>query len=604
MPAIQNEVFKIINGSKTSIRRDKDNVTHITDSTTFRGLPIKKIDEITQMIDHELKTGFESKGTRFQTLDSVRQDAKRYVIDTAVSMVRDKSTAQKVYDSIFNNRTTVNSGGDPGLNGEVSPNMWISPYEANALYSQKGLPEIIINKKSKSILLNGLKIKNAKLSAKQIDKISLNMIRLDIPKIISDAVRDALVYGGDLVFPMFKRDTPATTLLSLPALIKTGIAGKGQLDRIVSLDRWNVMHLPATNPTQKDFLLPSKYYVPYLGADVHGSRCSRIITSAQAGFFGQVMTMGWGLSDFCGYAREVINYKVAIQTLPMMIQQMSILARTINVDGILAQEGANILDSLIENDTIRISEWSPSNPITMDILGELKVINRDFAEVPSLLRLLRQDLAAAATLPEPQLFSSEKGSFASGDDTKGNMAKEYESTKFVHKDVENQFKNLAKILIIDALGSSLEVLETLPYTEIHFDVPMVADSTERAEIGLNIAKTFFELVSGQMPLDEAAKIASSYGGDELSIDSELIGRLEARQAESDDRQKQKFDKEMEQMEAAIKSTEMGTKTAGAAATSATGEKTGYSRLEQEQHEKTKMPGEKTPEKLSKRAGKL
>ena len=601
MPPIQSEVFKIINGSRTSIRRDKDNGTQILDSSTFKGLPVKKLDEITQMMDSEIKTGFESKGFRFKSLDSCRQDAHRYVVDTAVALTRGKETARKVYDSIFNPRTNINHGSDPTLGGEVAPNMWISPYEANSLYSQKGLPEIIINKKSKSILLNGLKIKNAKLTAKQIDIISLNMVKLNIPKVIADAVRDALVYGGALVFPMFKHDTPVTTLMSLPALVKMGIVGKNQLDWIVSLDRWNVMHLPATNPTQKDFLLPSKYYIPYLGSDMHGSRCSRIITSAQAGFFGQVMTMGWGLSDFCGYAREVINYKTAIQTLPLMIQQMSILARTINVDGILAQEGANILEALVDSDTIRTTEWSPSNPITMDILGELKVINRDFAEVPSLLRLLRQDLAASATLPEPMLFSSEKGNFSSGDDTEGNLTKQYESVKFIHKDVESHFKQLAKILIMDALGTSREILELLPYTEIHFDVPMVANSTERAEIGLNIAKTFFELVSGQMPLSEAAKIASSYGGDELSIDSELITRLEERQAQSDDRQKQKFEKEMELQEATIESTKAGIQAAKAGKKSG-GDESGYSRLEQEQHEKTKMPGEKTPEKLAKRSG--
>ena len=612
MKAIHSEIYRIINDAGTSVKRSKDNVTQIMDSNSFKGLPINKLDRITEIVDVATKENFTSKGMKMQSLDDVRKQSKQVTLDTALAFVKGKGKeglARQVYDSIYNTRSNVGTSADPTMSGEVTPNLWISPYEANAMYSQKGLAEIIINKKSKSILLNGLKIKNAKLTAKQIDLISLNMMRLDIPKIISDAVRDSLVYGGSLVFPMFHKDTPVTTNLNLVGLIKQGICGKNKLSHIITLDRWNVMHLPATNPTQRDFLLPEKYYIPFLGSDMHGSRCSRIVTAQQAGYFGSIMTLGWGLSDFCGYGREIINYKNAINTLPMMIQQMSILARSINIDGLLAQEGSNIMDSLQDDNTIRVSDWSPNNPITLDILGELKVINRDFAEVPELIRLLRQDLCSSATLPEPLIFSSEKGSFSSGDDTQGNLAKQYESTKFVHKDVESQFKQLAKILIIDALGATEDVLRALPYTEIHFDVPMVANSTERAEIGLNLGRAFFEFVSGQMPLDEAAKIASSYGGDELSLSSEMITRLEERQKISDERQTAKHEKEMElltaqieQIESAANAPQEGTGGGGGAGSKPKNPNkgSGYSRLEQEQHEKTKMPGEKRPEKLAKR----
>ena len=101
-----------------------------------------------------------------------------------------------------------------------------------------------------------------------------------------------------------------------------------------------------------------------------------------------------------------MNYKVAVQSLPLMIQQMSILARTVNVDGVLATEGANALDALVDSNTIRTREASPDNPVTMDVLGDIKSIDRNFGQVPELIRLLRQDLASDAVLPEPLLFSS------------------------------------------------------------------------------------------------------------------------------------------------------------------------------------------------------
>ena len=594
---IGSDVYSIVNSARVSIKRDKrSNKTLVQDSTTFKGMPLALHEEITDLVAEEMKQVQMKHGIKHTTLDSLMGESDRKIKASILPLIKGKS-ATEVYDSFFNPLTNVNTSHDPTTAGATFPNLWLSPYEANSLYSQKGLTETIINKKSKSILLNGLKIKNPRLSAKDIDTISMNMVRLNFPKILADANRDALVYGGALVFPMFRKDNPATTSLSLEALVRTGLLGKGTIERFIALDRWNTVHIPATNPTARDWLEPEKYFIPFLGSDVHGSRCARVVTGEQAGYFGRIMTMGWGLSDFVGYMKELTDYKNAIQTVPLMIQQMSILARTVNVDGIIATEGANVMDALNMENTIRTTEWSPQNPITLDVLGQIQVINRQFQHVPELIRLLRQDAAAAANIPEPMLWSSEKGNFSSGDDTQGNMAKQYESIKYVHKDVEYSFKQLAKILIIDALGTSQRVLEALPFTEIHFDTPMVANSTERAEIGKNIADTFFSFVSGQMPIHESAQIASGYGGDELSISSELLDTLKARQDKSDIQQEEKFKKEMELLDAQIENAKNGKSEEGSKIQKP--KKGEYSRLEQEQHEKTRMPGEKRPEMLAK-----
>lgn len=598
------EIYKIINGSNVSIKRSKNNETIVLDAHTFKGLPQTKVDLITQLTDAWIKERFQMKGIAFRSLDDIIRQAQQAILQTAQILAKRPVRAEVIRDSFFNEVTTIGTNVDQSTYSTVAPNVWISPWEAAALYSQKGLAEIVVNKKAKAILLNGVKIKNKMLTAKQIDKISLNMIRRNIPKILADAVRDSLVYGGALVFPIFKKDNPVTLQLSVEALLKQGIIGQNCIDYVISLDRWNTVHIPATNPTSKDFLLPVKYFIPFLGADVHGTRCSRIVTSQQAGYFGAVMTLGWGLSDYVGYARSMTNYKLAAQTLPIMIQQMSIVARTIDVEGILANEGANALDALQEQNTIRIREISANNPVTLDILGDLKVINRDFSDVDELIKLLRQDFAADTGLPEPMLFSSERGSFSSGDDTQGNLIKQYESVKYIHKDVETQFKNLAKLLVIDTLGTDREILEALPYTEIHFDVPLVANSTERAQIGLNLAKGFFEFVSGQMPLADAAKIVSAYGGDEMSLDSELLASLEERQREADERNRLKYEKELELLEAQIDAVRAGvaaksSSTPNEVSMKATKENSKYSRLEQKMHEKTRMPGEKRMEKLTK-----
>ena len=125
-----------------------------------------------------------------------------------------------------------------------------------------------------------------------------------------------------------------------------------------------------------------------------------------------------------------------------MLKQMSILVRTLNPDGILATEGGNALESFLEEDTIRLRDVSANNPIQMDVVGELTSINRDFKEVVNLMRLLQQDFGAKANVPAPLIWSYEKGAFSSGDDTEGQLAKQWEATKYMHKDVEIQLNRL------------------------------------------------------------------------------------------------------------------------------------------------------------------
>jgi hypothetical protein len=319
-----------------------------------------------------------------------------------------------------------------------------------------------------------------------------------------------------------------------------------------------------------------------------------------------------------------------------MIQQMSILARTVNVDGVLATEGANALDSLVDEATIRTREASPDNPITMDVLGDIKSINRNFGQVPELIRLLRQDLASDATLPEPLLFSSEKGNFSSGDDTQGNLFKQNESVQMIHKDLEPQFQQLAKIMIIDALGTDKEVIEALPYTQIHFDQPVIANALERAQIGKAYSETVFNLVSAQVPVNCAVEMADKNMSADMRTSSDILDRLEAIQNKNDKNDDKRVKLELEQKEADVEQTETQTKAteesvktqkamvASEGKTTKHGEteeekktrgrspaeeqrekalsdkeEKSYSRLEQKKHEKTRSGSQKRSEKLAK-----
>ena len=644
------ELRKIINGSNMSVKHYQNGKVAITDSHNFKGMKLSDLETAQKLVADAAEADTKELARKcgikeIETLDSITKRANQnigVIMDclqsktpmTAEEIRKKAQSPRGIRDSIINGRWNVNNGIDPSRSNLSLPNVYISPWEANSLYSQKGIFETVINKKSKSILLNGCNLENTHLTQKQIDLVKERMEVHDFKNILAENTLTSLVYGGSLCFPLFKKDTPVTTTLSLASLLRLGVLKKDCIDYFVNLDRWNTFIIPPYNPTQKDFLRPEVYTIPFLGSDVHHSRCARVVTAKQAGYWGQILNQGWGISDLCGYLQSGMNYKVAVQSLPLMIQQMSILARTVNVDGVLATEGANALDNLVEQDTIRTREASPDNPITMDVLGDIKSINRNFGQVPELIRLLRQDFASDAVLPEPLLFSSEKGNFSSGDDTQGNLFKQNESVQMIHKELEPQFKQLAKIMIIDALGTDDEIIKALPYTQIHFDQPVIANALERAQIGKHHSETVFNYVSARLPIDIAVEMADKNVSSDMRTTADILEKLRNIQTKGDENDDKRIQLELEQKEADIEQTNAQTKateesvnvqkaevssgggyhgeteaekeTRGKSPAEEHREKAegdkqqkSYSRLEQKQHEKTRVGSTKRSEKLAK-----
>ena len=644
------ELRKIINGSNMSVKHYQNGKVAVTDSRNFKGMKLSDLETAQKLVADAAEADTKELARKcgikeIETLDSITKRANQnigVIMDclqsktpmTAEEIRKKAQSPRGIRDSIINGRWNVNNGIDPSRSNLSLPNVYISPWEANSLYSQKGIFETVINKKSKSILLNGCNLENTHLTQKQIDLVKERMEVHDFKNILTENTLTSLVYGGSLCFPLFKKDTPVTTTLSLASLLRLGVLKKDCIDYFVNLDRWNTFIIPPYNPTQKDFLRPEVYTIPFLGSDVHHSRCARVVTAKQAGYWGQILNQGWGISDLCGYLQSGMNYKVAVQSLPLMIQQMSILARTVNVDGVLATEGANALDNLVEQDTIRTREASPDNPITMDVLGDIKSINRNFGQVPELIRLLRQDFASDAVLPEPLLFSSEKGNFSSGDDTQGNLFKQNESVQMIHKELEPQFKQLAKIMIIDALGTDDEIIKALPYTQIHFDQPVIANALERAQIGKHHSETVFNYVSARLPIDIAVEMADKNVSSDMRTTADILEKLRNIQTKGDENDDKRIQLELEQKEADIEQTNAQTKAteesvnAQKAEVSSGGGQHGeteaeketrgkspaeeqrekaegdkqqknYSRLEQKQKEKTRVGSTKRSEKLAK-----
>lgn len=550
----KKDIWPLIEGEKVS--------SVVTDSglkvktRSFTPLSEGKLFEINTKIENELKSNLNiaAKGNhkRVKTFDELCQNASSFGMAIARNYKTGKSLLVTA-DSFIHRDIT------PNMSNSYMPQaqygyeyLWLSPAESAMIYSGKGIPELIIEKKSHSPLLNGIRIKNPRLSPKDLDKVAEDIIRLQFDMRIAEAIRDSLVYGGSLMFPKFKKDSPLSAAMSVQNLLKYGILGKDSIDRFVCLDRWNVVFTPDWNPVANAFLNPKSYFIPFLGAVLNSERSARIMTSPAAGYWGTLMTLGWGVADIPGWMESVLNYNAVMQAIPYMIKQMSLLARTFDSSGMTALEGSALMEMMETENTFKNHGTGPETLVNIDTIGELKAISRDFTQVPELVRLLRQDVGARARYPEELIWSSERGAFSSGDTSDSAFEKQTENVRYTHLKVAKQLKNVVMLFVINSLGTSDRVLKALPYTTIEFDNPKLTNAKDRSEIAAKVSKGIFDTVASGMPLYMSVDMAGQLSDNGFTLTSAFMEDLYRRQEEKDALDKKKQDLEIRLLEEQIK----------------------------------------------------
>lgn len=590
-----NDIWRAIRADRPSTFRNASGAPVINDARHFKGMSLSRQQSIIDIIEEEQKSNAQRLigADAFKTPKDIRESVdeaitplKGYVVSGAGSGTK---AVRRVLDSFMSSYGPDEVNPVPQFSGAVMPNLWINPTEAAGIYAGGGVPKCIIDKKSKSIVYNGVRIVNPRLSPKQMEEVNASALRTGLAKALADATRDGLVYGGALLFPMFKRDMPATMRMSVAQLARLGIVEKGSLDHYVVLDRNNAIHIPTWNPTAADFLDPRYYFIPYLGSDVAGERCARIVPHPQAGYWGALMTMGWGMTDIQSWYAAVCNYEGVAQAVPTMIRQMSILVRTFNVDLANALNGATSLRDIDIESMQTVYEASNENPISMDTIGEIKAVQRDFTAVAELTRIVRQDVGAKANLPEEQIWSSDRGAFSSGDQTDGVNERQWEGMKYIHTEIAARCKNIAMLEVINALGKSREVIQALEETSIEFLAPKIENAEKRAVVISDLCEGTFNLVASGMRLDDAMAIVLPYGDEHLAPEAEVIDRIAKHQREVDEQDRVRFELEVETTKKALEApTPVPGQSSSAPAKQKPKDKgEGYSKLEQRQHEKTR-----------------
>jgi hypothetical protein len=413
-------------------------------------------------------------------------------------------------DGIYNPVNGIGTLNDPGMYTSATIPVSVSPFEATALYASGGLPMIIIDKKSKGVLVNGITFKSYDekfWTDERIDKIIKEVDRTGFDERIIEALRDATLYGGSAVYPVLKRDGLETFAEDIEGLLKRGFLGKGSIERWASVDRWNMTYVCEYDPTAEDYLSPRTFYVPISGIEVSASRCA-VLRLKRLPYWGAIRQMGWSVSDLEGYIRSIYAYYVMAMSMPIMAQQMSLLLYQMPMDALNAQVGVDAVEELMGVNEERMREWSIMNPKAVNMVGEVKTIDRTFSGFEQFFDAGVTDLCARAELPRPLLFHTPSKGFS--DNTTESLLKESEMMRMRQKEVEPLLVNCTKMLAAHTFGTDSEEFAKAEDLYMSFDKPVVATDKDKAEIGARYSATVSSLKQAGVPTRDALLLAKQF----------------------------------------------------------------------------------------------
>ena len=522
--------------------KTSDEFVSDSDSRNEITLSINDANSIKDSLYDLVKSNLTNNGGTFTTISDLEKEMTS-VLPTINKMIQNKSGSAKMIidamksgkslndpqlqDGFFNALTGTGVGGfDPGSFNMAYTPVSMSPNEATSYYSNGGIPTIIIDKKVKGALINGYNFvsNNEETGLTEDDRLELkeyaNSVGFD--QQIEHTDRDGLIYGGAFLYPSFKKDNPTTYDMPIEQLFAERIIEEDCIDYFVEGDRWNSIMVPNYNITAKDYLSPNTYMIPLAGVRVHSERMA-IVRPLLLPYWGALRQLGWGRSDFESYVRSILAYKILIAAIPIMAQQMSLLVHTIPLDGIIAQNGPGSAEQFVQANNARMRAWSMLNPMTINSYGELKAIDRSFADFDKLNMALRQDVAANSGIPESVLFHTLSTGFS--DNTEEITYKQSETIRNINNAVIPSYRNIVKILIASCFGPDSEQFKKSDTVRISFDSPDVITNEERGKMLEKFSAAINMFKSAGINVHDAVLLARKFMP-EIEISEEIMDRLE------------------------------------------------------------------------------
>lgn len=453
--------------------------------------------------------------------------AQRYVMDygseyETPTQVRDK-WHNLVKDSFYNPVSGIGTSHDPLAYASSNMPLLMSPEEATSLYANGGIAEVIINKKSKGIQLNGYTLKSSKVSAEKLKELQEYADNMGFSEIVADVVRDGMIYGGAIAYPVLNGDTPVSFGMTAPQLFGARLLQRNCLSHFAEVDRWNTVVVPEYDITAKDYLNPTSLYVPISGIEVHRDRMA-LVRPKKLPYWGALRNLGWGVPDTVGYLRALMGYEITMMSIPIMCQQMSLLYHVLPLDGIIAQNGPEAAKRWQRENEKQLRDWSIVNPKAINSFGEIGVVNRSYGGFDKLIDAMRKDVSSKCGIPESVIFfAQQEGLFNKGEEDV--LLKQSETIRLIQRTVAPTIDTLLPYVAVSLWGlpdgwTSFEDYKTI---QIGFDTPVVSSPSQKAEIGKTYAETIEILFRAGLPLQAAVGFATKVIGEvELPSDYEAM----------------------------------------------------------------------------------
>ena len=364
------------------------------DSTPMIRLRAGEIDEIAQIGYEHVKTNYLSHEMTFQTAQEARDEIYLKIAG----------------DALVNTKTGVGTMLDPAIYTHSQIPVMMGPYEGSSVYASGGLPAIIIDKKSRAMVMQGATFKSLAKDFWDNDKVEMlenAAAETGFNDAVSDAAADSFIYGGSILYPVFKKDSPS---LFLKKLDKMSLE-KGCIDRWVTTDRWNTVIVPNYVVTAKDYLRPDTLFIPQAALDISTSRMA-IIKPKPVPYWISLYNIGWAPSDMSGWLRPYYGYEITCQSIPVMAQQMSLILYKMPLDALNATIGADKVKELMKINEEKMSEWSALSPKAVNMVGEVEVVDRTYSGFEQFVGAMKSDLASQSGLPEPSLWHTPNKGFS------------------------------------------------------------------------------------------------------------------------------------------------------------------------------------------------
>jgi len=485
-PKYIQDVYALLSKNETGITKD---------ATSARSHSVSDITDVQHLMYQET-LGQRALNGHFQTLDEVMKIG-----------VSDFNKLTK--DGFYNPMTGIGTSNDPSLFNTASVPLALSPMEATAIYASGGLPERIIDKKGKGILINGYSFASTDnfWNEDRINALKEDHAQKCFEEKLSEAITAGFIYGGSVAYPVLSKDSPATFDYSMKELLASGMLHKGCIDRWTNVDRWNTVFVPNYIVTAKDYLFAERYYIPLAGISVNTAR-SAIIRPKKLPYWGAIQQMGWGISDFEGYMRSILGYQIMIASIPIMAQQMSLLMYEMSLDGTMAANSLSTLKELMKLNDEQMRAWSMANPKTINAAGKVYTVNRTYAGYSDLGELMKSDICAQSGIPDSALFHTQSKGFTNN--TEEELLKQSETIRLAAKQILPSLMSIKDFSIYDTFGQGSEEAKHKNTLRFTFDNPVVATEGERAESAARFAATINSLHQAGMPLEAAIMQAQQF----------------------------------------------------------------------------------------------